>query len=133
MRVEFYDLENKSNPLNGSTFDSHAELLVALKSLRTTKPFFCELVGENGRNLMVGVGAELGCAQYSSADGGPPCLVAVSPVENAGPNQFLKFFAGGQPSEVPARHGLQRDVLYSVAGDFLRTGEPSPLVLWEEW
>jgi hypothetical protein len=38
MREEFFDREDEPNPLNGSTFDSDAELLVVLKNLRATKP-----------------------------------------------------------------------------------------------
>ena len=131
MRVEFFDRENESNPINGSTFDSDAELLLVLKVLRQRTPFFCELVGDNGRNLLIGLGPELNCVQYSSSDGEPPYFVALGPNENAGENQDLEFFMGGQLSEVPAHYGLGPHLVDAIASHFLRTGERSPLVPWE--
>ena len=131
MRIEFVDREDESNPLNGSIFDSDVELLTALKSLRQRAPFFCELVGEHGRNLLIGLGPELNCVQYSPSDGEPPYFVALGPNENAGANQYLEFFMGGQLSEVPAQYGLPPHLADAIARHFLRTGERSPLVPWE--
>lgn len=48
---------------------SAEEVLALIESLRNRPPFFCELVGENGFNLLVGIGGDVGCAQLSRTDG----------------------------------------------------------------
>lgn len=51
MIVEFFDLHDRTNPLNGATVTTEVELSSLVEGLRSRLPFFCELIGENGFQL----------------------------------------------------------------------------------
>ena len=71
MNVTFLDGQDNTNPLNGSVIQDRERLLEIFDRLRSRPPFVCELAGENGFYLHVGIG-KLGHAQYSRMDGEPP-------------------------------------------------------------
>ena len=52
------------------------------RNLETKAHFFCELLADNGYNLLVGVG-RIGCVQYSPDNGNPPYLMAC-PIKTTG-------------------------------------------------
>ena len=131
MNVKFFDKGDESNPLNGSTIHDSRRLLQILQGMRGRKPFFCELVGENGFELGVGIAPTVGCAQYSRSDGEPPYLVTVD--KNAKPEESYKeFLYQNTATEVPTRECLPLQSILEVAVFFQETGRPSPAVSWEE-
>ncbi len=77
MKVQFLDLEDKSDPAHGTAVKDQDQLLALLDRLRSREPFACELIGGNGSDLMIGVGP-VGFAQHSRHDGIPPYLVTVA-------------------------------------------------------
>jgi hypothetical protein len=131
MNVRFFDRGDEANPLNGATIRDARQLLKILQSLRERKPFFCELLGQNGYQLDVGIGPSFGCAQYRLADGDPPYLMAVAENSKAA-NEYEEFLYQNTPTEVPARYCLPIDTIMAIAEDFHTTGARSPIVLWEE-
>jgi hypothetical protein len=131
MKVKFCDMDDASNPLNGSTIRDSRRLLQILRGMQGREPFFCELEGENGYRLDVGLAATFGCAQYSHSEGDPPYLMAVD--SDAKPEDgYKEFFCQNMHTSVPARHCLPLDVTMQIAAFFLETGKPSPAVSWEE-
>jgi hypothetical protein len=52
MKVEFFDREDRTNPLNGTELVTDVELSSLIEGLRSRPPFFCELMGENGFKLL---------------------------------------------------------------------------------
>jgi Immunity protein Imm1 len=131
MNVEFFDREDSQNPLNGSIITEKSRLLELLDQLQDRSPFFCELLGQNGYIILLGIGGPRGCVQHSSLDGRPPYLMAVSqdpqPLE-----QYIDFFIGGTASPVPSRYCPPFDTVKDIAAYFQMTGERSPAVSWEE-
>ncbi|HLY57585.1 MAG TPA: Imm1 family immunity protein [Stellaceae bacterium] len=93
-------------------------------------PYFCELVGDKGYNLLLGIGKDIGCAQYSLHDGTPPVLVALAP-DWQGKTGYTDFLITDTASEVPNRFCLPMELVKRIAIDFQENGTASSLVLWE--
>lgn len=131
MIISFEDRENLDNTLNGSSFENPESLIKFLHSLSLEHPFFCELVGENGYNLLLGLGNVWSCIQYSRADGDPPYLMALHD-ENSEDGSDLEFLIGGTTTPVPYRFRLSWRQLEEIVRYFSETGKYSPAVRWEE-
>jgi hypothetical protein len=131
MNVKIFDRNDASNPLNGSIIRDSTRLVEILQGMKDRKPFFCELVGENGYNLLVGVATTYGCAQYSRDDGEPPYLMAV--LNNAVADEgYKEFLFANTLTPVPARCCMPLGRIVEIAAFFQETGRASPVVLWEE-
>jgi hypothetical protein len=131
MAVQFFDRQDQTNSLNGARIGDREELLKVLDGLRSREPFFCELVGENGYNLLLGVGRTIGCAQYSPSDGSTPYLMAVATNEQ-GSNEYMEFLTANTPSPVPRRYCVPFETAKQIAAHFVETGNRWPSVSWEE-
>lgn len=131
MKVTFIDQQDKGNPRNGTVIDRAAQLIELFAALEYRPPFFCELRGENGFNLLVGIGGGTGCAQYSAADGSPPYLMAVAE-ENIGCDEYVEFLTADTPTPVHQTYCLPCNILEKVATDFVLTGNRSGAVRWQE-
>jgi hypothetical protein len=131
MTAKFRDLQDSQNPLNGSLIRDEYELERLFNSLSGRKPFFCQLRGENGYTLLVGVGLR-SCVEYALSNGDPPYWEAVGmDVENES-DEEVKFMAGDTATPVPIRHIIPFSVTVQIAEYFLRSGERSPIVKWEQ-
>ncbi len=129
--VEFMDLQDDSSPMNGAEFSTAAELSCAIDRLKSRPPFFFELANENGYKLLVGIGVDVGCAQYSPSDGSPPYLTATNGTE-LNIYDCVEFLITNTPTPVPPRYCLRIDVVKRIAGYFVETGDRSAEVCWEE-
>jgi hypothetical protein len=130
MNVTFFDIEDKANHLNGTIIRDGDRLSQVLEGVRMRAPFFCELIGENGYELLIGVGPE-GCVQFGQRDGNSAYLVAVSPDQVAKGGQ-IEFLCNGLPTPVPRRYCMPFDSIREIAGYFLDTGRMHPTFAWEE-
>jgi hypothetical protein len=131
MIVRFFDQQDESNPLNGSIIADNEQLSRILDSLQTRKPFLAQLFGDNGYNLMVGIGGTIGCVQYSRSDGNSAYLVAVASNPTAEDGD-IEFLLGNTATPVSVRHILPFEKVKEIAGYFLETGARSAKVCWEE-
>jgi hypothetical protein len=131
MNIQFFDRQDRSNPRNGVKLADPDEVLVWLDQMRSRPPFFCELVGENGFNLLVGVGDARGCAQYSAGDGSPPYLMAVGN-EREDDETFMEYLTANTDTPVPMKFCLPMEQIKKIVAYFVGTGERSPAVSWEE-
>jgi len=131
MKVIFFDRQEASNPHNNEVVDGTTELLDILESLRDRNPFFCELVGDDGFNLLLGIGGDRSCAQYSAGDGNTPYLMARLE-RNTEADGYEEFLINDTITPVPNRYSIPFETAKEVATHFLKTGQRSPLVLWEE-
>jgi len=131
MKAQFFDRQDTANPLNGTSIESFAELQSMLESVRNRPPFFAELIGDNGFKLLLGLGTNEGCVQFSSTDGAPPYLMAVAPNprDSIGESEFL---IGDTASPVPKRYCMPYEAVVHIAAAFLQTGQRKPDVHWEE-
>jgi len=130
MKLTFFDREDEANKLQGTVVQDGASLLRIFDAVRNRWPFICELVGQNGFRLHVGVGAN-GFVQYSSCDGSPPYLVALAPRPEQRDKE-IEFLCGGTPTPIPDRNCMPFESVREIAGYFLQTGRAHPAFSWEE-
>lgn len=131
MAAQFFDRQDPTNPLNGTTVPDERMLDEVLGPLRKREPSFCELLDGNGFRLLIGIGLDIGCAQYGPADGDLPYLMAITidPPERDG---YAEFLAADTPTPIPLRYCLSFQAVRNIAAEFVRTGERSRSVGWEE-
>ena len=60
MSVVFLDRQWSTNPLNGTEVGTEGELAKLIDRLAERAPFFCELVGTGGYQLLMGLAKRLG-------------------------------------------------------------------------
>jgi hypothetical protein len=128
MMITFYDMEDEENPLNGTVVRNSDELRRILRGLRGREPFACELEGEHGAGLVLGIG-RVGTAQYSREDDGPYFLAVTNRKVIAGTE--VEFLAGGTPTPFDARFCLPFGDIIKIAVYFMETGEACPSFTWE--
>ena len=129
MNITFFDREDATNSLNGMVVQHRERLLQILDGLRNRPPFVCELLGENGFHLYVGIG-KLGHAQYSRSDGEPPYLLAVAPRPGRR-DEHIEFLLWGTPTPISKRYCMPFDSTREIALHFLQTGRAHPGFIWE--
>jgi hypothetical protein len=131
MNAVFNDLQDYSSSLDGASVHNRQELFAVLDGARHREPFACELEGENGYKLTIGVGEEYGFVQHSRTDGDSPYLVAVA----EGPScreEYIDFLCGNTPSPISCRNVLTFEKVKEIAAHFIETGERDPAFSWEE-
>jgi RHS repeat-associated protein len=131
VRAMFFDRQDAANPLNGIAVDSAEALRSIVHDMQRRPPFLSELIGTNGRKLLLGLGSADGCVQFSSTDGAPPYLMALQkgPKPEEGEQNFLM---GDTPTPVPRRYCLPMETVTEIAAVFLESGELASNVEWEE-
>ncbi|HEY7300212.1 MAG TPA: hypothetical protein VH684_20150 [Xanthobacteraceae bacterium] len=131
MAATFYDRQDEHNPLNGSQLAFGAAVHRIIDEFSTRRPFFCELIGENGYKLLLGIGKNIGCAQHSACDGRPPYLMAVGDsVLNF--DDCGEYLIGNTLTPVPRRYCVPIDTVKQIASYFIETWDRYPEVRWEE-
>jgi immunity protein Imm1 of predicted polymorphic toxin system len=131
VKTTFYDRQDGTNPMNGFALTNASELRWIFSAVRGRRPFFAELMGDNGYKLLIGLGDDRGCIQFSSEDGSPPYYMAVAP-KGLDSTCEISFLIGDTLSPVPGRFGLPYQTLVHVAEQFVNTGQRSNDVLWED-
>jgi Immunity protein Imm1 len=131
MKVQYANQQNKLDPMNGAVIEESVKLAELLNSKRNEPPFLGELSGDNGYHIEFGIGGDIGCVQFSSMDGDPPYLMAVStnPPMKCG---YVEFLISNTPTPFAARYIISFDELKEIALHFMKTGERSNRVLWQE-
>ncbi len=131
MNVTFFDRQDKLNALNGTRMGDPNAVAEVLKSLQHRTPFLCEFIGDNGYNLLLGVGRQCCCSQYSRGDGSPPYLMAIGN-EQAGSEEYVEFLTADTPTPIARRFCITSDAIEKIAKHFVMTGQQCPGVTWEE-
>ncbi|SRR6266700_7313985 len=129
MRAQFFDRQDTGNPLNGAVLEDPEALRTIVQDMQSRAPFLAELIGTNGRTLLLGLGCSDGCVQFSSTDGTPPYLMAVRDNAEQGEQDFLIC---NTPTPVPRRYCLPMQRVAEIAAAFLEHGERYSDVEWEE-
>ena len=130
MKLLYENQQEDADPKNGMIISSGTQLDAVLDAGRIGTPVFVRLSGDNGFEIMVGIGRNVGCIQYSRSDGEPPYLVALS-VDCPTEGEDVEFWTGGTATPIPARFILSSDELKQIALHFLETGQRSDAVFWE--
>lgn len=132
MKAQFFDRQDRNNPDNGMIITDPQLICAVIDNMRSKSPFFCELVGENGFSLLLGISDTLGCAQHSASDGSPPYLMATCGETDTDNDEFMEFLTGNTDTPVPMKFCLPMEAIKSIASDFIESGERSVSVSWEE-
>ncbi len=130
MSILYLNHQDDFDPMNSAVFSDGGKLGELLEARKKQPPFLAKLSGDNGFELMIGIGRTVGCAQYSRSDGNPPYLMAMSPrppMNNGG----FEFLTADTLTPIPARHILRFVELKEIALHFLVTGERSTEFGWE--
>jgi hypothetical protein len=130
MSVKFFDKQDLLNPSNGANIDGQ-DLSKLLASFSNRKPFFLELFAANGYKLLVGVGRDTGCVQYSSIDGKPPYLMAVASTGQANEAE-IDFLIEDTITPISTHFCIPFQMVKQITSYFAETGKPDPSVSWEE-
>jgi hypothetical protein len=131
MIVKFHDRQDIRNAMNGTSISDSVQVVALLEGLKERLAFFCEFVGEDGCNLLVGIGGDIGCTQYSRGDGNPPYWMATSSVTKA-EEGYVDFLVANTATHVPLRYCLPFDAVKDIVVYFQNTGLRNPAVNWEE-
>jgi len=126
MSATFLDTQDESNPLNGSALRDASAAGQLLSGLQGRPPFFFMLQGRGDRNLLVGLGRGVGCAQFTDAEG--VARIAVSPRPTA---QSAEFLTGDTPTPVEGRHLLPVSLLQRIVAYFIDHSDRSQEISWE--
>jgi hypothetical protein len=124
--MKLYDLQL---PPSSYPVDT-ANIRSLIEPFRTRKPFFLELRGDYANKLLVGLGADAGCIQYSAVNGDAPYWMAIDPhrIDDA---PHMGFLINDTATEVDGRYRLSIATLTEVIATFIATGEKSPVCSWE--
>ena len=131
MTTRFFDRQESSNPRHGKVIEDSESLATAIDELRERPASFCELESQNGFKLLMGIGRDRGCAQYSTADGGPPYLMALDD-NRTDTDDYMEFLIGNTDTPVQMQYCLPIDQIKAIAREFVTTGKRSPRFQWEE-
>jgi hypothetical protein len=131
MKVQYLNYQNKLDPMNGTVIVQEAILAQLLEERQNEPPFLAELSGDNGYHIELGIGGNVGCVQHSQTNGKAPYLMAISadPPMKGG---YVEFLTANTPTPIAARYIVNFDELKAIAIHFLKTGERSDRVLWQE-
>jgi hypothetical protein len=131
MKVRYLNYQNKLDPMNGMVIAEEAKLAELLDKRRNEPPFLAELSGDKGYHIEFGIGGDVGCIQHSQTNGKAPYLMAMSahPPMKGG---YIEFLTANTPTPIAARYIVRFDELKAVALQFLKTGDKSDRVLWQE-
>jgi hypothetical protein len=149
MRVRFLDMEDNTNPLNGTWIDDADTLKAILEGLRHREAFGLQLDAENGTMLDVCLAKSFGSVQLTTTDN--VYLLAVKPGcapfqnrDNVSPHtrafvadeksnlKSPEFLVGGTPTPIPTRYILPYELVKKIAVHFLETADRHPDVRWEK-
>jgi hypothetical protein len=135
--VKFFDRQEMSNPLNGAEIITGVALSRIIDSSRNRNPFFCELIFENGCKLLVGIGPNVGCAQFTSSNAEPPYLMATQEIVECDTDDTVDFadtvdfLVGNTLTPVPRYYCMSMDSVKQIALHFLETGHRDPNFAWK--
>ena len=93
----------------------------------------CELIGDNGFTLTVGVSNNLGCVQHAPGNGTPPYLMAVGSTETKLNSGDVEFVVGGTATPIDRRYCFPFERVKQIVTYFVETGKRWPGVVWEEF
>ena len=129
MKVKYFNYQDQLDPMDGAVIADNAQLDQLLDRARHGPPYVAKFAADNGCAIEIGIGKELGCAQYC-CDGNPPYLMAVSP-DPPMRRGYFEFLMADTPTPIAARYIIRFEELKKVALHFLQTGEQSDAVSWQ--
>lgn len=131
MIVQYRNNQDKSDPKHDTFFTERKTLAALLDNTRRRPPFIAELRGDNGFELVMGIGGDFGCAEHIAINGDLPYLMAMSPHPPLTAGE-MEFLTANTPTPIAARYILTFAELKEIALYFLETGERCQSVLWEK-
>lgn len=129
MSVRYMNEQDERDPMNRTIIAGSERLSELLDERRSNVPFIAELLGDNGFQLMIGIGSAVSFAQYCRANGELPYLAAVPPQPRV-KSRYVGFLMNNTLTPIPGRFILTFDEMKQIALHFLETGERSEVFSW---
>jgi hypothetical protein len=130
MIVQYRNNQDKSDPQHGALFAETKNLSDLLDNIRRRIPFIAELRGDNGFELVIGIGGNFSFVEHRRINGDLPYLMAVSvhpPIDDG----EVEFLTANTLTPIRARYILRFEELKEIALYFLTAGERSDSVSWD--
>lgn len=129
MRTHFSNLSSAPIPADGRVLSGAKDVQILLDDLPLESSLAFALESENGNYLTCGIGSEIVCVQFTSADE-PTCfLMALGDGTLTG---NFKFDLGGNETEIAERYYLSITTFQRIAEFFVETGKPLDSIEWEQ-
>jgi hypothetical protein len=130
MKCVINDLQDNASRIDAIAIENAKEVLALLDSIPERKPFACELIGENGYKLTVGIGKNVGFIQHSKINDDIPYLMALNSACGS-TDDYSNFMIGGTLTPIPAKFCFPMKVVKEIIACFVETGERSSICSWE--
>jgi Immunity protein Imm1 len=130
MRVQYHNHQDELDPMSGAVIFDGVRLVELLEGIRKKRPFVAALRGDNGFELMFGIGSGVGCVEHKRIDGNLPYLMAM-PAQTRVKSGYVEFLMNNTPTPISSRYILNFDEVKQIALHFLETGERSDAFSWE--
>jgi hypothetical protein len=117
MIIRYFNNQNKVDSMNGKAIAESAALVALFEERRNERPFIVKLLGENGFELVCGIGNDLCFVEHMRSNGDVPYLMAVSarPPMKSG---YVEFLTANTPTAFAARYIIRFAELEEVAVHF---------------
>jgi hypothetical protein len=125
-----YSQAGSQRDVEAITISTEQELRKMLENLRQHDPGLVDLVSPAGDCLMIGVGGEHACAQFTQVSGNPPYLMARGPADDY--DSHIEFARGGTPTPIPLAYILSFSRMVDIAVDFFLNEHLPTTTEWEE-
>jgi len=134
MRWILWDEQDETNPINGKTICTAAELKPLYESIHDRPPFFFSLEDEGGARLLIGIGRrDVGCIQYSTPGDASAPLVAVGDISASADGPMgAEFLCGDTPTPIVRRYCLPFNDVVRLVGDLVESGMLANDATWEK-
>ena len=111
------------------TISSEKEMIDKLNDIERGGTRVVLLHSSDSGTLTIGVGIPLGFVEYMNATATPPYLIATDNTTND--DSFAEFDTGGTLTPVSTRYCIPFEKVLEIAAFFLKNGELSENVHWE--
>lgn len=125
-----YSQAGSQQNVEAISIPTEQKLRQELEELRQHDRGLVDLVSPTGDCLMIGVGGEYGCVQFTQASGSPPYLLARGFSDDY--DSHIEFARGGTPTPIPLAYVLPFQRVVDIAVYFLLHGHLPDTVEWEE-
>lgn len=132
MKIQYFNHQDHLDPMHGIVIAGAMQLSKLLDNAKRKPPFIAKLKGDNGFEILTGISEGFCWAQYSSSDGYPPYLMAMSPQPPL-KRGFPEFLTADTPTPIPARYVICFDELKAILIHFVEAGERSDAFSWEDF
>ena len=131
MNATFVDLNNNENPANGTVI-SAPNIRKCVRDFQCKTPSMFQLQLQSGVRIEVGVAGDMGCIQYTPANGLPPYVMATTSLIHSPTESYVIFSVGGTDTPISDRFCLPIELLVIALEHIIIESKLFEGLFWEE-